>query len=111
MVNESKLNKMMLQLGFTENHLGTELLREAVRIYEPGNSMTKEIYPALARAAHCNTSAIERRIRTAIESAWDRAGMTDEAYEIVGNGCRITSGKPTNSELISLLARRAKSED
>lgn len=104
-IDEKKLDELMLKLGHSENLLGTDYLRTAVRLRAQGfSAMTKEIYPTLARMHNTTASRAERAIRHSIERA---AGRTDpeELYKVFGNSISPDKGKPTNSEYIARLAR------
>ena len=63
MVNEEKLDRILLELGHDDFNRGTAYIRRAVGIYEPGMYMTKELYPTLAEAAHSTPSRVERCMR------------------------------------------------
>ena len=102
MINEAKLEEIMMGMGFQENLSGTETLRQAVRMYRPGMSITKELYPALAEAAGGTPSQIERRLRHSIRRAFDCAGV--DVYRYFGNGINPETGVATNSLTIARLA-------
>lgn len=61
-----------------------------------------------ARAAYNTTpSRVERAVRHAIETAWDRGDLeTDQRY--FGYTVSNTKGKPTNSEFIAMIADRIR---
>lgn len=96
-----KMMKHMTALGFAERHAGTACIREAAAYAaaHPGAKVTKEIYPALARAAGTTPQAVERNIRHAVRSAWRDAPR--EWYDFCG------PRRPTNSEVIARLVRFA----
>lgn len=103
-INCAELDNKMLWLGFRENISGTDMLRYAVGYWEPGMSMTKELYPRVAKAFGTTSSRAERCMRHAIESAWDRG----DPYTI--NACFGYSvdperGVPTVGEFVSRMAR------
>lgn len=104
MINEKKVDEMLLELGYPEHLTGTQMLRDAVRYYRPGMSITKELYPALAAAANSTPGRIERAIRHATENAWDRQGY-GTALKYFGNSISPEKGRPTNIELIARLER------
>ena len=67
------------------------------------NSVTKILYPSVAKKYSTTTSRVERAIRHAIEVAWDR-GDLDTLQRFFGYTVSNTKGKPTNSEFIALIA-------
>ena len=67
------------------------------------NSVTKILYPSVAKQYSTTSSRVERAIRHAIEVAWDR-GDLDVLNSIFGYTVQNSRGKPTNSEFIALIA-------
>ena len=67
------------------------------------NSLTKEVYPTIAKRFSTTSSKVERAIRHAIEVAWNR-GRIDAINAIFGSRIYLGSEKPTNSEFIALVA-------
>lgn len=68
--------------------------------------MTKELYPYIAKKYQSTPLRVERTIRHAIETNWNRAGIDkiDFFDQIFGNSIDPNKGKPTNSEFISAVA-------
>jgi two-component system response regulator (stage 0 sporulation protein A) len=97
MVNEMKLDSLLIELGHDDFNRGTAQLREAVKRYEPGMAMTKELYPGLAKAIETTPARVERNIRHCIEKAWRRAD-----YQVQMRYFGI-SDRPTNSEYVARL--------
>lgn len=106
-IDEKLLDQKMLWLGFRENMTGTQLLRSAVEVYEPGMALTKDIYPALAKAYGMRPEAIERSMRSAIDKAMDSA-HPDTYKECFG---WMMGRKPMVSEFIARMARVCAYED
>ena len=73
------------------------------------NSITKLLYPTLAKKFKTTPSRIERAIRHAIEVAWTR-GKADVNNTMFGNTISATKGKPTNSEFIAMIADKLRLE-
>ena len=71
------------------------------------NSVTKELYPTVAKKFGTTSSRVERAIRHAIEVAWDR-GDVDILNSYFGYTVHNTRGKPTNSEFIALIADKLR---
>ena len=67
------------------------------------NSITKVLYPTIAKKYQTTTSRVERAIRHAIEVAWDR-GDVDTLNSYFGYTIQNSRGKPTNSEFIAMIA-------
>ena len=67
------------------------------------NSVTKVLYPSVAKKYATTTSRVERAIRHAIEVAWDR-GDVDTLNSYFGYTIQNNRGKPTNSEFIAMIA-------
>lgn len=100
---EMEVRNKMLWMGFRDNIVGTAMVRQAIKLWEPGSSVTKEIYPAIAKQFGTTASRVERNIRHAIESAWDR-GDLHTIESVFGGSISQDKGKPTNSEFIARMA-------
>ena len=73
------------------------------------NSITKVLYPTVARHYNTTPSRVERAIRHAIEVAWDR-GNPDVLNDLFGYTITSSKGKPTNSEFIAMIADKIRLE-
>ena len=73
------------------------------------NSVTKVLYPTVAKKFSTTTSRVERAIRHAIEVAWDR-GDVDVLSSYFGYTILNSRGKPTNSEFIAMIADKLRLE-
>ena len=73
------------------------------------NSITKILYPTIAKKHQTTPSRVERAIRHAIEVAWSR-GKMDTIDELFGYTVSTGKGKPTNSEFIALIADKIRLE-
>ena len=71
------------------------------------NSITKILYPTIAKKFQTTPSRVERAIRHAIEVAWSR-GKMDTIDELFGYTIHNGKGKPTNSEFIALIADKIR---
>lgn len=100
---EKNVDKMLRELGHPANLSGTALLRRAACIYEPGMMMTKDLYPALARAVDSTPARVERCMRHSIETAWMRSPL-DVQLRWFGNTVDPQRGKPTVGEYVATLA-------
>ena len=95
------------QIGVPAHIKGYHYLREAIMLCiedkELINSVTKILYPTVAKKFHTTSSRVERAIRHAIEVAWDR-GDVDTLNSFFGYTINNGRGKPTNSEFIAMIA-------
>lgn len=66
------LLERLLSLSISPKHNGYAYLTEAILLLAeaPGQSVTKELYPAVARICGCGSSHVERSVRNALEVAW-----------------------------------------
>ena len=71
------------------------------------NSITKVLYPTIAKKYDTTTSRVERAIRHAIEVAWSR-GRMDTIDALFGYTINHGKGKPTNSEFIALITDKIR---
>ena len=73
------------------------------------NSITKLLYPAIAKTFDSTASRVERAIRHAIDISWTRANW-DYMVELFGYTIDIEGAKPTNSEFIVTIADKLRLE-
>ena len=101
----------MHQIGVPAHIKGYQYLREAILLSvgddEMINSVTKYLYPTVAKKFGTTPSRVERAIRHAIEVAWDR-GDVDVLSSYFGYTIQNQRGKPTNSEFIAMISDRLK---
>ena len=104
---EVMITEILHQIGVPAHIKGYHYLREAilrtVKSPELINSVTKLLYPTVAKAYQTTASRVERAIRHAIEVAWDR-GDLDVLNAYFGYTIQNSRGKPTNSEFIAMIA-------
>lgn len=108
---EMIITNMIHEIGVPAHIKGYQYLREAIEMSVENvdilNSVTKQLYPAIANRFETTPSRVERAIRHAIEVAWKR-GKTDTMYELFGYTIDMGRGKPTNSEFIALISDRIR---
>lgn len=101
------------EIGVPAHIKGYQYLREAIIMsvtdMEMLNSITKILYPGIAKKYQTTPSRVERAIRHAIEVAWSR-GKMDTIDELFGYTIHNGKGKPTNSEFIALIADKIRLE-
>lgn len=88
-------------------HYLREAIIESVHDAQMLESITKVLYPSVAKRFHTTPSRVERAIRHAIEIAWDR-GDIDTLNSYFGYTINTGKGKPTNSEFIALITDKIK---
>lgn len=104
---ETQVTKVIHQIGVPAHIKGYQYLRTAIMMTiddtEVINSVTKILYPSVAKKYSTTSSRVERAIRHAIEVAWDR-GDVDTLNSYFGYTIQNNRGKPTNSEFIAMIA-------
>ena len=104
---EEKISEIFISIGIPPHIKGYSYLREGIKLTIECpyiiNSVTKELYPSVAKKFSTTSSKVERAIRHAIEVAWNR-GRIDAINAIFGSRIYLGSEKPTNSEFIALVA-------
>ena len=104
---ESVVTDVIHEIGVPAHIKGYQYLREAILLtiddMDIINSVTKVLYPEVARKFNTTPSRVERAIRHAIEVAWDR-GDIETLQKFFGYTVSNIKGKPTNSEFIAMIA-------
>lgn len=108
-MKQSKLDETLLDLGYPAHLSGTEYIRTACRVYRPGQSITRELYPAIAAAHDTTPNRVERAIRHATEIAFCRCDYQTQ-LRYFGASISPDKGKPTNAELIARLERLTRED-
>ncbi len=108
---EILVSDIMRQIGVPAHIKGYQYLREAIILsiddIEMLNSVTKLLYPTVAKTFKTTSSRVERAIRHAIEVAWDR-GDVDVLSSYFGYTIQNSRGKPTNSEFIAMISDKLR---
>lgn len=111
---DERIANVFLAVGIPAHIKGYHFLREAVKqVYSDRsiiNSITKELYPGVARTFDTTASKVERAIRHAIEVAWAR-GKIENINGIFGYTIYGKQEKPTNGEFIALVADKLLIDD
>lgn len=106
-----KISKIMKELGVSVKRKGYHYIREAILIVindETSIQKIKEnIYCKIAPEYNTSSEAVERAIRTAIESMI-KDGNIKAIYEMFGYAITPKKGKPTNKEFIATIADKIK---
>ena len=110
---ETDVTNIIHEIGVPAHIKGYQYLRDAIILsvndMEMLNSITKVLYPTIAKRHQTTPSRVERAIRHAIEVAWSR-GKMDTIDELFGYTVSTGKGKPTNSEFIALIADKIRLE-
>lgn len=110
---ESDVTNIIHEIGIPAHIKGYQYLRDAIMMSvndgEMLNSITKLLYPSIAKQHKTTPSRVERAIRHAIEVAWSR-GKMDTIDSLFGYTVHNGKGKPTNSEFVALIADKIRLE-
>jgi two-component system response regulator (stage 0 sporulation protein A) len=108
---EQDVTDMIHEIGVPAHIKGYQYLREAIMMSvndrEMISSITKVLYPTIAKKFQTTPSRVERAIRHAIEVAWSR-GRMETLDSLFGYTIDTCKGKPTNSEFIALIADKIR---
>ncbi len=106
-----KVTDILHQIGVPAHIKGYHYLRDSITmsVETPSiiNSVTKKLYPEVAKKHETTSSRVERAIRHAIEVAWDR-GDVDILNSYFGYTIHNGRGKPTNSEFIAMISDKLR---
>ena len=104
---DEKIANIFISVGIPAHIKGYQFLREAIKmaVETPSiiNSITKKLYPSIAKQFETSPSKVERAIRHAIEVSWNR-GKIENINNIFGIKVYSANEKPTNGEFIALVA-------
>ncbi|ALC90001.1 chemotaxis protein CheY [Bacillus sp. FJAT-18017] len=110
---DASITTIIHEIGVPAHIKGYLYLREAISMVyndiELLGSITKVLYPDIAKKYNTTASRVERAIRHAIEVAWSR-GNIDSISSLFGYTVSMTKAKPTNSEFIAMVADKLRLE-
>lgn len=102
-----KISDTMKMLGVSANVKGYRYLRYAIELVMNDisciDAITTVLYPRVANKFNTTPSRVERAIRHAIQSGWNRADVSTQE-KIFGYTVDANKGNPTNGEFISMVA-------
>lgn len=108
---ESYITEVMLDIGVPAHLKGYYYLRYAImmtgRDIEAVTSVTKLMYPVIAKKFKTTDQKVERAIRNAIEVSWLR-GNAQTFEKIFGYSIQSGKNRPTNSEYIARIADKVR---
>lgn len=101
------ITKVIHDMGIPAHIKGYQYLREAIVMSVNDitvlNRVTYNLYPVIAEKYGTSRTAVERAMRTAIETGWSR-GNINKFHKMFGYSVNSDKGRPTNSEFIALIA-------
>lgn len=108
---ERYITEIMLDIGVPAHLKGYHYLRDAILIsgkdMEAVSSVTKLLYPTIAKHFKTTDQKVERAIRNAIEVSWVR-GNTETFKKMFGYSAQTGRTRPTNSEYIARIADKVR---
>lgn len=110
---DQKISEIFRGFGIATHILGYQYLRYAIELTINDLNMvshvTKGLYPAVAKKFQTDPTRVERAIRHAIETAWNR-GNLELVEKYFGYTVCAKREKPTNSEFIATIAEYLRLE-
>ena len=108
---EKYITDIMLDVGVPAHLKGYHYLRDAILLsgkdMEVVSSVTKLLYPTIAKRFRTTDQKVERAIRNAIEVSWTR-GNTETFEKMFGYSISSGRTRPTNSEYIARIADKVR---
>ena len=106
MIECEEIGELLEQLGLDRKEKGFERLSYAIAVtakeFERAGSVTKLLYPDLAKHFQTTPEKIERSLRHLIEKSWEKGEKT-RFEELFGYHRDNSEIRPTNSEYIAIL--------
>lgn len=108
---ERYITDIMLDIGVPAHLKGYHYLRDAILLsgkdMEVVSSVTKLLYPTIAKHFKTTDQKVERAIRNAIEVSWER-GNAETFEKMFGYSILSKRHRPTNSEYIARIADKVR---
>ena len=105
----NKIYRDLRAIGIPEYYQGERFLYAALQIVQNDPmslcSITKQVYPDIAKIYHTSASCVERNMRTFVACLWEER---DYLNRVAG---KPLTKRPTNRELISLMAAYLDEEE
>ncbi len=105
--NRTLITNALLSLGLPTKLRGYTYLREAIAelMENPGQMVTKELYPTVGKRCDASKDQVERSIRSAIAAAYKN--RNEQVWrQFFGMNCQGELPRPTNGAFITTLATR-----
>lgn len=110
---DQEITSLLHEIGVPAHIKGYMYLRESITMVYNNidilGSITKVLYPMVAKKYKTTSSRVERAIRHSIEVAWNR-GNVDAISAIFSYTISYNKSKPTNSEFIAMIADKLRLE-
>ncbi len=107
------ISNLFHELGIPAHISGFQFLRDAVvlAVYdrEMIRNITKVMYPTIAKKNMTTPSRVERAIRHAIDTAWERGNMS-RINELFGFTVKEETAKPSNREFIAMISDKIRTD-
>ena len=104
----TSVTDLLLSLSISPKHNGFSYLREAMSLMtkDPSQSVTKVLYPTVAHTFGCSKENVERSIRTALDSAWERGNR-----QLWNQYFPDAQHRPSNAVFLSRMAEALLMEE
>ena len=107
----ARARELLREIGMRESLHGYDYLAWAAALSCASEArlfaISERLYRPIAQRMNTTPQNVERLIRHAIESTVDAEGP-DSIYAFFGNTIDPTRGKPTNAQMIAMLAQRLR---
>lgn len=103
--DRANARNLLAVLGFNMNSSGTSITEIALDLYRknPSQTLSHELYSAVAALCNGSPAQVERAIRTSIESAWkNRNEEVWRLYFALGKAGNVS--KPTNADFLARIS-------
>ncbi len=102
-----RISETLKKLGISPSKSGYLYIRDGIYLYvthpEHQYKITKELYPYLSEKYQKTQAAVEKSMRTAIETGYNNCSL-EYSNEVFANIIRYDKGKPTNNEFITTVS-------
>lgn len=107
----SKYEEQLIKLGIAPNVLGFHYLYAACKLVEnnPRISITKELYPYIAKTFKSTPSKVERCIRHVRDTIFNK-NKPEDLYKYFGNTIDPVKGTITNAQMIHMIVYNKNKE-
>lgn len=110
---DKKIMDIFLSIGIPAHLQGYHYLRESIKLIidhpEYISGITKIMYPKVASKFETTPCRVERAIRHALESSYNKGKMI-RLNDVLGLQVLNNNEKPTNSEFVALIADKLNIE-
>jgi two-component system, response regulator, stage 0 sporulation protein A len=110
---ELEVSRIIQSLNIPPHFKGYSYLRDAIILasQDPAliNKVTKDLYPLIAEQHHTTMNRVERAMRFAIETAWNK-GDVQTLHNLFGYCVDDKKGKPTNASFIAKISDKMRLE-